>query len=73
MGETERSLKARFEEHRCPSSNSSEDSRQSHVFILCLGHLVHSYYCQTYMYMYSELLPLGLDCVWGYKTGIYMY
>ena len=39
MGETERSLKARFDEHRRPSSSTSEVSR--HIHNDCKGHTVH--------------------------------
>ena len=39
MGETERSLKARFDEHRRPSSNNSEVSRLIHTD--CQGHTIH--------------------------------
>ena len=39
MGETERSLKTRFGEHRRPSSSTSEVSR--HIHTDCEGHTVH--------------------------------
>ena len=39
MGETERSLKARFDEHRRPSSTTSEVSRLIHTD--CKGRTVH--------------------------------
>ena len=39
VGETERSLKARFDEHRRPSSSTSEVSR--HIHTDCQGHTVH--------------------------------
>ena len=39
MRETERSLKARSEEHRHPSSNTSEVSM--HIHTDCQGHTVH--------------------------------
>ena len=39
MGETGRSLKARFDEHRRPSSSTSEVSR--HIHNDCKGHTVH--------------------------------
>ena len=39
VGETERSLKARFDEHRRPSSSTSEVSR--HIHTDCQGHTVY--------------------------------
>ena len=39
VGETERSLKTRFDEHRRPSSSTSEVSR--HIHTDCKGHTVH--------------------------------
>ena len=63
VGETERSLKATFDEHRRPSSSTSEVSR--HIHTDCKGHTVHI----------EELKNLTVEPKWferGVKEAIYI-
>ena len=64
VGETERSLKATFDEHRRPSSSTSEVSR--HIHTDCKGHTVHI----------EELKNLTVELKWferGVKEAIYIW
>ena len=58
MGETERSLKARFEEHQHPSSNTSEESR--HINTDYQGHTIHIEETKILTVSRAEMVPRGL-------------